>query len=80
MGLHVIHEIDNIHTMLELVGAGFGVSLMRASVQEIRRKDVVFRELLHSPVVETAVAYRRESRSRVLQAFLEISKEVGASV
>ena len=75
IGLHVVHEVDNIHTMLDLVSAGFGVSLMRASVQETRRSGVVFRDLLHSPWVETAVGYRRENNSEMVKGFLEIAKQ-----
>jgi DNA-binding transcriptional LysR family regulator len=72
--LHVVHEVDNIHTMLELVSAGFGVSLMRSSVREIKTKGVVFRELRHSPVVETGIAYRRENRQSDLPLFIEVAK------
>jgi len=75
ISLHVVHEVDNIYTMLDLVGAGFGVSLMRASVQEIRSSGVVFRELLHSPSVETAVAYRRENNSELVRKFIETARQ-----
>ena len=78
--LHVVHEVDNIHTMLELIGAGFGVSLMRASVENVPHKGVVFRELQHSPVVETALAYRRGNRPEVLSKFVDVSKEIAASL
>ena len=77
--LHDVHEVDNIYTMLELVSAGFGVSLMRASVQETRRKGVVFRELQHSPVVQTAVAWKNENRPDALPLFVDLAKEVAAS-
>lgn len=76
--LYAVHEVDNIHTMLELISSGFGVSLMRASVQEIQKKGVVFRELLHSPEVETGIAYRPENRSNVLPLFVDVSREVTA--
>jgi DNA-binding transcriptional LysR family regulator len=79
LSLHVVHEVDNIHTMLELISSGFGVSLMRASVAGIRKKGVVFRELQHSPSVETGVAYRREHRSKALLLLIDIAKGVVAS-
>lgn len=78
--LHVVHEVDNVHTMLDLISAGFGVSLMRASVQNINRKGVVFRELQHSPIVETAVAYRRGAQAQVLSNFVNVSKEITGSL
>ena len=76
--LHVIHEVDNLHAMLELIGSGFGVSLMRASVQNIPHHGVVFRELQHSPVVETALAYRRGNPPEILSQFMEVAKEIAA--
>jgi len=72
--LHAVHEVDSIYTMLELISAGLGVSLLRSSVQQIRKKGVVFRELEKSPIVETAVAYRRGNRPKVLPLFVEVSK------
>ncbi|MBI3935317.1 MAG: LysR family transcriptional regulator [Acidobacteria bacterium] len=80
ISLHVVHEVDNVHTMLELIASGFGVSLMRASLQAIRTPGVVFRELLHSPFVETAVIYRREHDSELLRDFVEISRAAFASL
>lgn len=74
ISLNMLHEVDNLYTMLELVTAGFGVSLMRASVQQMPQKGVVFRKLLHSPFVETAVVYRREGASEVVQRFAEAAK------
>ncbi|HWP85214.1 MAG TPA: LysR substrate-binding domain-containing protein [Terriglobia bacterium] len=76
--LHVVHEVDNIPTILELVSAGFGVSLVRASVKEIRKSGVVYRELQHSPTVETAIAYRSENRLARLHDFVELSKKVAS--
>jgi DNA-binding transcriptional LysR family regulator len=67
LSLHVVHEVDNIHTMLELISSG------------IRKKGVVFRELQHSPSVETGVAYRREHRSKALLLLIDIAKGVVAS-
>jgi DNA-binding transcriptional LysR family regulator len=74
ISLHFMHEIDSIHTMLDLVAAGFGVSLMRASVQSVRSSGVVFRELMHSPSVETAVVYRRENSSELVKDFVITAK------
>ena len=72
--LHTVHEVDDVNTMLELVRIGFGVCLMRASVSEMKPKGIVFRELWHSPVVETGIAYRRDGRIGDLQLFIEVAK------
>jgi DNA-binding transcriptional LysR family regulator len=80
ISLNMLHEVDNLYTMLDLVAAGFGVSLMRASVQGMAHKGVVFRELLHSPFVETGVAYRRENTSPVVQQLVETSRAIASLV
>ena len=69
--------MDNIYTALALVEAGLGVSLFPASIQDLRRRGVVFREL-EAPVprMECAVIYRREAHSAVLQSFLNIVRQV----
>jgi DNA-binding transcriptional LysR family regulator len=42
---NVVHEVDSIYTALALVAAGVGISLVPASLQDGRSKDIVFREL-----------------------------------
>ena len=73
---HVIHEVDNVPTMLDLIGAGFGVSLMRASVMDVPCRGVVFRELQHSPAVETGLAFCRENTLNALPLLLEVAKNI----
>ena len=77
--LHSVHEVDNIYTMMDLISAGFGVSLMRASVARQQYKGVVFRELQHSPVVETSVAFRSENPLSILPAFVEVARKAASS-
>src|SRR5262249_47881561 len=75
--LRIIHEMDNIYTALALVEAGLGVSLFPASIQDLRRRGVVFRELeAPFPKMECAVVYRREAQSPVLHSFLNVVRQV----
>jgi DNA-binding transcriptional LysR family regulator len=75
--LKIIHEMDNIYTALALVEAGLGVSLFPASIQDLRRRGVVFRELeAPVPKMECAVIYRRETQSAVVQSFLNVVRNV----
>ena len=74
--LNGFHEVDNIYTMLGLISAGCGVSLMRASVAEMKHKGVVFRELQHSPVVEIAIAYKSGNRLKFLRHFIDVARKV----
>jgi DNA-binding transcriptional LysR family regulator len=72
--LHTIHEVDDLNTMLELVRAGLGVSLMRQTTSAFKPKGVVYRELRHSPTVETGIAYMRRNRLNDLALFMETAR------
>lgn len=75
--LKIIHDMDNIYTALALVEAGLGVSLFPASIQDLKRRGVIFRELeAPVPKMECAVIYRREAHSPVLHAFLNVVRQV----
>ena len=81
--LNAVHEVDNIHTMLEMVSAGLGIALLRASARLLERpmhptsphaSGTVFRELQHSPLVETALAHRLDSKITALPAITTIAR------
>lgn len=66
-----------IHTMISLVAAGLGVTLVPASVSSLRRAGVVYRKLANeTPLVETSVAYLKSSQSPVLENFLQTIRAV----
>ena len=61
-----------IHTLISLVAAGLGVTLVPASVSSLRRAGVVYRKLANeAPLVETSVAYLKSADSPVLNNFLK---------
>jgi DNA-binding transcriptional LysR family regulator len=73
----VAHETTSLQTNLGLVAAGLGISVMPASIQNLRRTGVVYRPLDPPvPYVEMALAYPREHRSATLPAFLDVVREV----
>jgi DNA-binding transcriptional LysR family regulator len=62
-----------IQTMLSLVAAGMGVSIVPACVSNIPRKDVVYRRLTGVRArTELLAAYRAEDTSPVLRSFLKL--------
>ena len=72
----VLHETESLQTNLGLVAAGLGVSLLPASIRNLRRVGVVYRPLAPpAPWVEMAVAYRREERSEMVHAFLGVLRK-----
>lgn len=67
----------SMQTNLGLVSAGLGVSLMPASIRNLRRAGVVYRPLAPPvPQVEMGMAYRCDESSAVLPAFLETVRDV----
>lgn len=73
------YATDRIETNLALVAAGLGVSLLPASVRNLRRVGVVYRSLVPpAPEVEIAAAYPREGASASALAFLAVLREATA--
>ncbi len=75
-----VFHAGSMQTNLALVSAGLGVTMLPASIRSLRRDGVVYRDLAPPvPYVEMAIAYRRDERSTVLPAFLEVVREVRAA-
>jgi DNA-binding transcriptional LysR family regulator len=72
---NVTQEASQSHAVVGLVSAGIGVALVPASAQEIRLRGVEFRRLAEaSPAVGTALAWRRDDTSPVLEAFVQTAR------
>lgn len=70
-------EASSVQTIVGLVAAGMGVALVPASCQNFRRAGVIYKAIREpGPTVKMAVAWRRDDRSPVLRAFLEVVREV----
>jgi DNA-binding transcriptional LysR family regulator len=72
----VIEEASPKQTILGLVAAGFGVSLVAASIQQCGRTGVAYRPLRGiNPTVEAAVARRKDEQSPILMVFPAVVRE-----
>jgi DNA-binding transcriptional LysR family regulator len=70
--LQVRHEASHLHTCLELVAAGAGVTLMPAAAG---RQTVVFRAIDHSAVsLEFVAAYREDLATDALREFVRAAR------
>ena len=70
-----------MHTIVSLVAAGMGVSLVPLSTRNICSQGVVYRELEGTAMLtEMAVAWLRNSHSALVQNFLAVAKEIATSL
>lgn len=66
-------EAIQMQTIVGLVSAGMGIALVPQSVSNLKRPGVEYKPLdTRTPPVETGLAWRRDNRSPVLLAFLEL--------
>jgi len=66
-------------TMVGLVAAGLGITLVPAAYRMMERPDVVYRPLTEPvAIIETVLAWRRDDPSAVLQAFLAVAREIAS--
>ncbi|PSN12878.1 LysR family transcriptional regulator [filamentous cyanobacterium CCT1] len=73
----IVQEVSPQQTILGLVSAAVGVSLLHASAQVVAPAGVVIRDLLEpTPVLELAIAWHPETTNPVLSTFLAIVREV----
>lgn len=78
---NVIQEVTEIHTIVSLVAAGIGISLVPLSARNIRNQGVVYRELEGAATVaEMAVAWPRNARSALVSNFIEIARETALNL
>ncbi len=78
---NVIQEVSEMHTIVSLVAAGMGVSLVPLSTQNIRSQGVVYRELEGGTIMtEMAVAWKRDVHSAIIQNFLAVAREIASGL
>jgi DNA-binding transcriptional LysR family regulator len=68
-----------MQTIVGLVAGGLGVALVPASLKNLRRTGVAYKEIEDlSLAVEMGVVWRRDDASTVLRAFLEVVEEIAS--
>ncbi|WP_067620928.1 LysR family transcriptional regulator [Alicyclobacillus acidiphilus] len=66
-------EVTEVQTVVGLVGAEIGVSILPGSTQHVHTRDVRYLPITgERPQVEMGVAWRREDQSEVLKQFLAV--------
>ncbi len=73
---NVVQEVTEIHTIVGLVAAGIGISLVPQSIRNIRSEGIVYRELEGTTTMtEIALAWRRDAHSAIVENFLMVARE-----
>jgi DNA-binding transcriptional LysR family regulator len=73
---NVIQEVTETYTIVSLVAAGIGVSLVPLSTRTIRSQGVVYRELEGTTAqTEIAVAWHHNVHSAIVKNFLVVARE-----
>jgi len=69
-------EASQLQTIINLVAAGMGITLVAESVRNFVGRGVLFKQLPEpAPIVEVGVAWLRDAHSEVLTAFLKVVRE-----
>lgn len=78
--LSIRQEATEFQTIIGLVAAGIGVSIVPASARNIHVHDVVYVDIAEvAPSVEMAVAWRTNDSSLMVHEFVEVVREVTRS-
>jgi DNA-binding transcriptional LysR family regulator len=73
----VMHEVRELQTALGLVAAGSGICLVPASVERLRRDNVVYRALDESKAVSPIImSTRKDDRSPEIVLLLRLLREI----
>jgi DNA-binding transcriptional LysR family regulator len=74
---NIVQEAASEQTVIGLVAAGMGISLVSACLSGLRTDEVTYRPLIDPATsVEYAVVWKRENQSPFVKAFLNIAREV----
>ncbi|PSH03357.1 MAG: LysR family transcriptional regulator [Acidobacteria bacterium] len=74
---NVSQVASHMHTIINLVAAGLGVTLVPASASNLHRNRVAYRKLANQTrLVEVSVAYLNSAQSPVLENFLKTVRDV----
>jgi DNA-binding transcriptional LysR family regulator len=74
----VVAEVEQMLTGINLVAAGVGISLVPASIREIRQQGIVYCPVLDAPslVAPLTLVYRRGEAEPIVTDFIELSRKL----
>ena len=73
----VAQEAIQLQTIVSLVAAEMGVAIVPASLQQLQRPGIVYKEIAEStPKVTIAMIWRSQDSSAIVQRFLEVVRQI----
>jgi DNA-binding transcriptional LysR family regulator len=74
----VVAEVEHMLTGINLVAAGVGISLVPASIREIRQQGIVYCPVLDAPslVAPLTLIYRRGEARPIVTDFIKLSRKL----
>jgi DNA-binding transcriptional LysR family regulator len=73
----VVAEVEQMLIGINLVAAGIGISLVPASIREVRQAGIAYRPILDAPslIAPLTLVYRRGEARSIVTDFIEISEQ-----
>ncbi|OON42228.1 hypothetical protein BTJ39_03115 [Izhakiella australiensis] len=80
MSPKVVQEVNQLHAMLSLIGAGMGLSLLPLSVSQNNNHGVVYRNVtgIDTPYAELNISWKEGRNSTLVNHFVQTAKKVSA--
>jgi len=74
----VVAEVEQMLTGINLVAAGVGISLVPASIREIRQEGIVYCPVLDAPslVAPLTLVYRHGEAQPIVTDFITLSRKL----
>ena len=75
----VVQETVEINAVIGLVNAGMGISIVPASIRQLRIEDIRYIPLIGDhPIWNLSIAWRRENDSPIVSVFLDVARKISA--
>ncbi len=68
-----LYQIKNIHSVLDLVAAGVGLSILPEGMERFKGDEVVFRPIIGGEMSQTVVCTRNDTQSGFAREFVELA-------
>lgn len=77
VNLNIVQEAIQMQTIVNLVAAGMGISVVPSSVETYKKSGVIYKEIQeNTPKINLYAGWRQDEKSVVLENFLTVVREV----